>query len=70
MLLLLFLKILILQGMMKRKPNFAKDSLFMRICTYATLLMGKCVFEKKEIQLYSKWSQKYNNQKTQKVIEI
>ena len=61
------LKILILQGMMKRKPKFAKGSFFMRICTIATFLMGKCVFVNKKILLYFKWSQKYNNQKTQKL---
>lgn len=64
---ILMLKIMILQGMLKKNMNISKGSFVMRLCSLLTYLLGKVVSDKTKLSLYSKWSQKYNGCKTNKL---
>lgn len=60
-------KFKLLQGMLKKKPNFSKGSILMRLCSIGTYIMGKFISNKKKLGLYSNWSQKYNSEVTKKL---
>lgn len=60
-------KMMMLQGMLKKSPNFTKGSILMRLCSIGTYIVGRCIPERKKLKLYSTWSQKYNNRTTKKL---
>lgn len=60
-------KILMLQGMLKKHPDFSKGSFGMRICTIGTWFLGLFITNRKKMSLYEKWSQNYNDKKTIKL---
>lgn len=61
------LLLLLLQGMIKKKPDLSKFKPFMKFCAYSTCLMGKLLPTKKKITMYEKISEWGDSKKTKKI---
>lgn len=61
------LLLLILQGMIKKKPDLSRFKPFMKFCAYTSFLMGKILPTKKKITMYEKVSEWGNGRKTKKI---
>lgn len=61
------LLLLLLQGMIKKKPDLSKFKPFMKFCAFTTCLMGKLLPTKKKITMYEKISEWGNGKKSKKI---
>lgn len=58
------LKILFVQGMLKRFPNYSKGNFIMKICRFITFHLGKLFTRDRKMKWYANISKKDNSRKT------